>query len=164
MGWLLCRRYSETDLSAIEDFARYAELRFLDRHAWLPPLTLAVALYALGGLSWLAWGFFVSTVVLYHVTFAVNSICHRFGGQRYASGDESRNNAWIALLTLGDGWHNNHHRFPGAARHGFARGEVDLTYLGLRALEALGLVWDLRPVPAAALAATRAPLQRPLVR
>jgi stearoyl-CoA desaturase (delta-9 desaturase) len=84
------------------------------------------------------------------VTFAVNSLGHRFGGQRYESGDESRNNFWLALATLGDGWHNNHHRFPASARHGFRRRELDLTWLGLCGLAALGLVWDLRPPPAAA--------------
>ena len=153
MGWLLCRRYSATDLAAIQDFARFPELRFLDRCPWPPPLTLVLALFALGGLPFVAWGFCVSTVVLYHVTFAVNSLGHRFGGQRYESGDASRNNLWIALATLGDGWHNNHHRFPRAARHGYGRRELDLTWLGLRGLAALGLVWDLRPPPAGALVA-----------
>jgi stearoyl-CoA desaturase (delta-9 desaturase) len=161
MGWLLCRRYTETDTAAIRDFARFPELRFLDRFPVLPPLVSAAGLYALGGLEYLAWGFFASTVVLYHVTFAVNSLGHRFGSQRYASGDESRNNPWIALVTLGDGWHNNHHRFPRAARHGFRPGEIDLTYWGLRGLARLGLVWDLRPVPSAAFSPPAAPLRGP---
>jgi stearoyl-CoA desaturase (delta-9 desaturase) len=159
IGWLLCRRYSATDHAAIRDFARYPELHFLDRFPALPPLVLAVALYVAGGLQLLAWGFFVSTVALYHVTFAVNSLGHRFGAQRYASGDQSRNNLWVALATLGDGWHNNHHRFPASARHGFAPGEIDPTHAGLRALEALRLVWDLRPVPS--LVADRATAPRP---
>jgi stearoyl-CoA desaturase (delta-9 desaturase) len=157
MGWLLCRRYSTTDLALVPDLARYPELRFLDRFPVLPPLALAALLYGLGGLEWLAWGFFVSTVVTYHATFAVNSLGHRFGTQRFASGDESRNNLWLALYSLGDGWHNNHHRFPSAARHGLAPGEIDLGYAALRGLEALGVVWELRPVPAAALAAAPHP-------
>jgi stearoyl-CoA desaturase (delta-9 desaturase) len=156
LGWLLCRRYSATDLASIRDFARYPELRYLDRFPALPPLVLAAALWVLGGVELLAWGFFVSTVVLYHVTFAVNSLGHRFGQQRFASGDQSRNNLWIALATLGDGWHNNHHRFPRSARHGFGPREIDLTHAGLRLLETLGLVWDLVPIPAAAVEPTAA--------
>jgi stearoyl-CoA desaturase (delta-9 desaturase) len=155
IGWLLCRRYSAADLALVPDLVRYPELRFLERWSVLPPLVLAAALYGLGGLEWLAWGFFVSTVVTYHATFAVNSLGHRFGTQRFATGDDSRNSGWIALYSLGDGWHNNHHRFPSAARHGIAPGEIDVAYGLLRALEALGLVWDLRPVPAIALAVPR---------
>jgi stearoyl-CoA desaturase (delta-9 desaturase) len=162
MGWLLCRRYSRTDLDLVPDLARYPELRFLDRWPVLPPLALAALLYGLGGLEWLAWGFFVSTVVTYHATFAVNSLGHRFGTQRFAGGDESRNSPWLALYSLGDGWHNNHHRFPSAARHGIGPGEIDLGYAALRGLEALGLVWELRPVPVAGLeAAPRPPRPAP---
>ena len=95
------------------------------------------------------WGFCISTVVLYHATFTINSLAHRFGSRRYVTRDNSRNNFWLALLTLGEGWHNNHHHFPGAARQGFYWWEVDLTYYGLRLLAALGVIWDLRPVPPA---------------
>jgi stearoyl-CoA desaturase (delta-9 desaturase) len=100
-------------------------------------------------------GFLASTLVLYHVTYAVNSLGHRFGAQRYDTGDGSRNNACLALVSLGDGWHNNHHRFPKAARHGFRRWEIDATWLGLRALAALGIVRDLAPVPPEAYDASR---------
>ncbi|HEY5810196.1 MAG TPA: acyl-CoA desaturase, partial [Povalibacter sp.] len=96
----------------------------------------------------LVWGFFISTVVLYHATFTVNSLAHRFGTRRYPTPDDSRNNLWIALLTLGEGWHNNHHRFPGAARQGLLWWEIDLTYYVLCLFARLGLIWDLRPVPA----------------
>ena len=100
------------------------------------------------GAQLVVWGFCISTIVLYHATFTINSLAHRFGSRRYATNDDSRNNLWLALLTLGEGWHNNHHHFPGAARQGFYWWEIDLTYYGLRLLAALGVIWDLRPVPA----------------
>ena len=103
----------------------------------------------LGTNGWqlLVWGFFVSTVVLYHGTFTINSLCHQLGSQRFVTSDNSRNNWLLALVTLGEGWHNNHHHYPGAARQGFYWWEIDLTYYALWLLERLGLVWDLRPVP-----------------
>jgi stearoyl-CoA desaturase (delta-9 desaturase) len=87
--------------------------------------------------------------VLWHATFTINSLAHRFGSRRYATRDNSRNNSWLALLTLGEGWHNNHHRYPAAARQGFYWWEIDISYLALRVLAALGIVWDLHPVPLA---------------
>ena len=165
-GWLLSSRYASADLAAIRDFARFPELRALDRWHFLPPVALAGACYALGawlgaahgtsGPQMLVVGFVWSTLALYHVTFAVNSLGHRFGARRFDAGDESRNSGWLALLTLGDGWHNNHHRFPRSARHGLTWREPDPTWWGLRALAAVGLVWDLRPPPAEAYAAVRA--------
>ena len=95
----------------------------------------------------LVWGFFVSTIVLFHATVTINSLAHRWGTRRFATRDDSRNNAFLALITFGEGWHNNHHHFPGSARQGFAWYELDLTYLGLRAMALLGLVRDLKPVP-----------------
>ena len=95
----------------------------------------------------LIWGFFVSTVVLFHATVTINSLAHRFGSRRFATRDNSRNNWLLALITFGEGWHNNHHHFPGAARQGFRWWEFDLTYYLLRAFAACGLVWDLKPVP-----------------
>jgi len=111
------------------------------------------------------WGFCLSTVALYHATFAINSLAHRFGRRRYPTPDHSRNNFWLALLTFGEGWHNNHHHYPAAARQGFFWWEVDLTYYLLRGLAALGLIRDLRPVPerlrcAAADATVRVPRGR----
>ena len=94
------------------------------------------------------WGFCISTVVLFHATATINSLAHRFGRRRFPTRDDSRNNPWLALLTFGEGWHNNHHFYPGSARQGFRWWEVDLTWYGLRVLSALGLVWDLKPVPA----------------
>jgi stearoyl-CoA desaturase (delta-9 desaturase) len=162
MLWFLTRRGFRTDRRVIPDLLRYPELRLIDRFDVLPPIALASALFVLGG--WLErsapalgtsgpqlliWGFFVSTVVLFHATVTINSLAHRFGSRRYATRDESRNNVWLALLTLGEGWHNNHHRYPAAARQGFYWWEIDLTYYLLRALALTGLVWDLRPVPVA---------------
>ncbi|KFN41794.1 hypothetical protein N790_03045 [Arenimonas malthae CC-JY-1] len=168
MGWFLTPRGFRTDFDAIKDLVRFPELRLLDRFDILVPVLLAMGLYALG--SWLesahpglgtngpqllVWGFFVSTIVLFHVTVTINSLSHRWGSRRFATRDDSRNNALLALLTFGEGWHNNHHHYPGSARQGFAWWELDLTYLGLRAMALLGLVSDLRPVPAALRTARR---------
>ena len=160
VGWFLDQRNFATRLSLVPDLARYPELRWLDRFDVLMPALLGVGLYALGqglqawapelgtdGLQLFVWGFCVSTVLLHHATFTVNSLAQRFGSRRYATRDDSRNNFWLALLTMGEGWHNNHHHFPGSARQGFHWWEIDLSYYGLRLLAAIGLVWDLRPVP-----------------
>jgi stearoyl-CoA desaturase (delta-9 desaturase) len=157
LGWLVCRKHSATRLDAIPDFAGYPELRFLDRWHALAPLSLVLALYAAGewlrarapglgtsGAQLVVWGFFVGTTLLYHVTFAVNSLGHALGSRPFDTPDRSRNNALLALVTLGDGWHNNHHARPGLARHGLRWWELDATWLGLRGLAKLGLVWDLR--------------------
>ena len=168
MGWFMARENFATRLARVPDLARYPELHFLDRYDAVVPAVLALALYAAGSLlehfapalgtsgpQLLVWGFCISTVALYHATFTTNSLAHRFGRRRYATRDDSRNNAWLALLTFGEGWHNNHHHFPGAARQGFFWWEIDLTYYGLRLLAALGIIWDLKPVPAALLSAHR---------
>ncbi len=165
VGWFLTREGFRTDWARIPDLARYPELRWLDRFDTVVPLLLAVALFALGELlarvapalgtdGWqlLVWGFFVSTVVLFHATFTINSLAHRFGRRRFPTRDDSRNNLWLALLTFGEGWHNNHHFFPGTARQGFHWWEIDPTWYGLRLMAALGLVHDLKPVPAWVLA------------
>lgn len=166
VGWFLARENFPARLELVSDLARYPELRWLDRYDVAVPALLAVALYALGagleaagaatsGAQLVVWGFCISTVALYHATFTINSLAHRFGTRRYATRDDSRNNGWLALLTFGEGWHNNHHHFPGAARQGFYWWELDLSYYGLRLLAALGLVWELRPVPPAARDARR---------
>jgi len=161
MGWFMAKESFRTRLELLPDLARFPELRFLDRFDVLVPALLALGLYALG--EWLAaarpalgtdgpqllvWGFVVSTVVLYHATFTINSLAHRVGSRRFDTRDDSRNNFWLALLTFGEGWHNNHHFYPGSARQGFRWWEIDLTYYGLRALAATGLIRELRPVPA----------------
>jgi stearoyl-CoA desaturase (delta-9 desaturase) len=139
---------------------KFPELVFLDRYDTLVPALFGCAIYGLGeillwanptwhtnGAQFLSWGFFLSTVVLYHATFTVNSLAHVWGSRRYATRDDSRNNPLLALITLGEGWHNNHHHYPGAVRQGFFWWEIDPTYYVLRLMATLGLVWDLRPVP-----------------
>lgn len=161
MGWLLTARGFRTDWSAVRDLARFPELRFLDRFDILVPTLYAVALFALGaalerwapGLgtnAWqlLIWGFFVSTVVLFHATVTINSLAHVWGKRRYQTADQSRNNLWLALLTFGEGWHNNHHHFPGSARQGFFWWEIDLTWYVLKVMSWFRIVWELKPVPA----------------
>jgi stearoyl-CoA desaturase (Delta-9 desaturase) len=146
VGWFLARENFATRIELVADLARYPELRFLDRYDAVAPAALGVVLYALGGWQMLVWGLCISTVALHHATFTINSLAHRFGSRRYATHDDSRNNAWLALLTFGEGWHNNHHRHPGSARQGLYWWEIDLTWLGLRGLSALGVVRDLRVV------------------
>lgn len=166
VGWFLERRNFRTRLELVPDLARLPELRFLDRFSLLVPVLLALGLYGLGawlevaapglqttGPQLLVWGFVISTVVLYHGTFTINSLAHRFGKRVFATRDDSRNNVFLALITLGEGWHNNHHFYPASARQGFRWWELDLAYVGLRVLARLGLVWDLRPVPARVMAA-----------
>lgn len=161
MGWFLTPRAFRTELERVPDLAKYPELRWLDRYDIAVPVLLAVALYFLGVLlqnvapQWhtsggqmLVWGFFVSTVVLFHATVTINSLAHRYGSRRFATHDDSRNNVWLALLTFGEGWHNNHHYFPGSVRQGFRWWEIDLTWYGLRLMAWLGLVHGLKPVPA----------------
>lgn len=160
MGWFLARENFSAKPGLIPDLVKFPELRFLDRFDALVPGILAVCLYVAGnwlavrapqlgtnGMQLLIWGFVVSTVVLYHSTFLVNSLAHRHGTRRYATRDDSRNNWWLALLTLGEGWHNNHHHYPGSARQGFYWFEPDLSYFGLRLLALFGLIWDLKRVP-----------------
>ena len=155
VGWIISAEHNETDYARIHDFAKYPELRFLDRFHFLPGLVLASLCFVTLGLPGLVIGFFVSTVLLWHSTFLINSLAHVVGSRRYETRDQSRNNFWLALLTLGEGWHNNHHRYPAAARNGFFWWEVDVTYYGLLAMKRLGLVWDLRAVPKKILAEGR---------
>jgi stearoyl-CoA desaturase (delta-9 desaturase) len=148
VGWILAPNNEATNFKAVPDLARYPELRWLNRWHLAPSLTLAGAMYALGGLPWVAWGFFVSTVACWHVTFMINSLTHMFGRKRYVTKDDSRNSLILALLTFGEGWHNNHHYYQSSTRQGFFWWEVDLSYYALRALAFIGLVWDLREPPA----------------
>jgi len=147
VGWILSDRHKQADRQLVADLAAYPELRWLDRHDWIGPWTLAVVSYLLAGWSGLVIGFFGSTVAVWHATFLVNSVAHLFGRRRYDTPDTSRNSLPVAVVTFGEGWHNNHHRYPATARQGHAWWELDLTYLVLRGLAAAGLVHDLRPVP-----------------
>ncbi len=147
MGWITHPSNFPTDLTQVRDLARYPELRFLDRFDIVVPVALALLLFMLGGSQLLIWGFFVSTVVLFHGACLINSLAHALGRRRYDTSDDSRNSLALALITMGEGWHNNHHKFPGAARQGFFWWEIDLTYYVLLVLERLGIIRDLRPVP-----------------
>lgn len=147
VGWILAVDYDATDYERIPDLVKYPELRWLNDHFLVPPVALAVLLYLAGGPSWLVWGFFVSTTVLWHATFTINSLAHVYGSRRYDTPDQSRNNLWLALLTMGEGWHNNHHHFMNSVRQGFFWWEVDATYYVLRALSWFGIVWDLTQPP-----------------
>ena len=132
VGWILCDKYNEADRSQIRDFAKYPELRFIDKHDWIGPWTLGVICFVIGGWSGLLIGFFASTVLLWHVTFTVNSVAHVFGRRAYETDDTSRNTLLVALATGGEGWHNNHHRYPWSARQGFRWWQIDATYYVLR--------------------------------
>ena len=147
MGWILAGDFDGTEHAAIKDFAKYPELRWLDRYWMVPPVVTAVASFLVGGWFGLVWAFAVSQVLCWHGTFTINSLSHLWGGKRYASGDHSRNNPVLGLLTLGEGWHNNHHHYQVSARQGFFWWEIDLTYYVLRALAVVGIVSDLHGVP-----------------
>jgi stearoyl-CoA desaturase (delta-9 desaturase) len=149
LGWIMRSDWNGTDESMVTDLSKYPELRFLNLTsvAMLPTVALALGFLLLGGAHALIWGFFVSTVLLWHGSFSINSLSHVFGDKRYDTGDDSRNNWALALLTTGEGWHNNHHHYQSSARQGFRWWEVDLTYYVLRVFAAVGLVWDLREPP-----------------
>lgn len=147
VGWILTPDYEARPAGVIRDFERYPELRWLDRWYWTPGIALALLCFALDGWTGLAWGFFISTVLLYHGTFTVNSLCHLFGRRRYQTEDDSRNNLLVALITLGEGWHNNHHHYQGSANQGFFWWEIDMSYYILRGLQTIGLVRGLRKPP-----------------
>jgi len=161
MGWFMSHKHGAADLTRVKDLLRYPELRFLDRFDVAVPVILGVGVFLLGvllqhaapglgtnGWQMLVWGFFISTVAVYHGTYTINSLSHVFGRQRYKTGDTSRNNPWLAIITLGEGWHNNHHHYPASARQGFYWWELDVTFYLLKLMSYFGLIWDLRPVPA----------------
>jgi stearoyl-CoA desaturase (Delta-9 desaturase) len=160
VGWFLTAKGFMTDRTRIPDLVRFPELRWLDRFDVVVPVSYAVALFGCGmllqrlapalgtsGAQLLIWGFFISTVVLFHVSVTINSLAHGCGKRRFETQDDSRNNLWLALLTFGEGWHNNHHFFPGSVRQGFRWWELDITYYLLRVMASLGLVHGLKAVP-----------------
>lgn len=148
MGWIFNSQAQYTDYSNAPDLTKYPELVFLNKYHWLPGTLMGLTVWALAGWSGLVVGFFLSTVLLWHSTFFINSLAHVYGKQRYLTGDDSRNNFWLALLTLGEGWHNNHHYYMASVRQGFYWWEIDITFYLLKMLQALGLVWDLKQPPA----------------
>lgn len=159
-GWFTCARNFRTHYGVIPDFAKYPELVFLNRFDWIVPVLFLVSLYGVGewlavarpeygvsGWQMVAWCGFLSTVAVYHATFCVNSLCHLLGKRPFKTDDHSRNNWLVALFTFGEGWHNNHHRFPGSARQGFLWWQIDVSYYLLRLMEWLRIIRDLKPVP-----------------
>lgn len=149
IGWVISNRFNATEWDLMKDFKKYPEIKILEKFDLVPGVLMGVLCGVLGGLTGLCW-FFASTVVLYHSTFMVNSVCHLFGRRRFATKDHSRNNWFVAFFTLGEGWHNNHHHYPSSARQGFKWYEYDLSYYILKALSWIGIVWDLRePTPRA---------------
>ena len=153
-AWIFDGSCSDTRLEDIRDFARFPELVWLNRWHVVAPIALGLFCFAVAGASGVVWGLAISTTLLWHATYSVNSLAHLFGSQRYDTGDDSRNNVWIALLTLGEGWHNNHHHYMASARNGFFWWEIDPTWYALLALEKLGLDWDLRTPPDSVLTPT----------
>ena len=147
VGWVFQKQHGDTDFDAVPDLTKYPELVWLDRHGYFPATVIAVACFALGGWEGLIVGFFWSTVLLYHGTFFINSLAHVHGNQRYVTGDDSRNNWWLAVITLGEGWHNNHHAYQRSTRQGFRWYEFDPTFYALKAMSWLKLVWELGTPP-----------------
>ena len=161
VGWFLTRNNFSTKLNHVSDLSRYPELRWLDRFDVVVPLIYAVALFCIGewlaasyptfstnGLQLAVWGYLISTVFLLHMTLFINSLAHKFGSARFRTEDDSRNSLILALVTLGEGWHNNHHFYPVSARQGFYWWEIDITFYILKIMAGLGLIWDMKTVPA----------------
>jgi stearoyl-CoA desaturase (delta-9 desaturase) len=160
IGWLFVKAYNSPSTENMKDFYKYPEIKWLDRFHYVPPIILGFATYILGsilelkapslhtsGFELLTWGYFVSTVVLYHGTFTVNSLCHLFGSRPHNTGDYSRNNGWIALITMGEGWHNNHHYYQSSERQGMYWWQIDGSHYVLKFLSFFRIVWDLRTFP-----------------
>jgi len=146
-GWIFDRHHGQADLAKVADLAAYPELMWLHRYEQAPALLLAAACFAAAGFQGLVVGFFWSTVAVYHATFCINSLAHVVGRRRYVTGDYSRNNWFLAIFTMGEGWHNNHHAFQSSVRQGFRWWEYDLTFYLLKLLSLAGLVWNLKSPP-----------------
>jgi stearoyl-CoA desaturase (delta-9 desaturase) len=151
LGWIFSRKHDGPDLAKVTDLTRYPELMWLHRHEQVPAIVLALLCFAIAGWSGLVVGFLWSTVLVYHATFCINSLAHVRGKKRYVTGDDSRNNWLLAVFTMGEGWHNNHHAYQSSVRQGFKWWEIDPTYYLLRALSWTSLVWDLKTPPEAVL-------------
>lgn len=160
IGWITCARNFPTNYEVVKDLARYPELKMLNRFDTLVPAVLAVGLLVTGmvlehmapqlgvtGGQLLVWGFFISTTALFHATCCINSLAHVFGRKRFQTTDDSRNSLFLALITLGEGWHNNHHHYMQATRQGMYWWEIDITFYLLTILSWFGIIWDLKPYP-----------------
>ena len=159
-GWFLTKANFITHTRLVKELSRFPELRLIDRFDIVIPILTCLGLFYIGeylntahpaletnGLQLLSWGFVLSTILLYHSTFLVNSVAHLWGKKRYDTKDSSRNNFIVAILTFGEGWHNNHHHYPGSASQGFYWWEIDITFWILKFLSWLGIIWDLKKVP-----------------
>ena len=148
MGWIITGRVLHNHSSALNPYV--PDLRkdkfhvFISRWHWLPITILGIVILAFGGVQYLLWGIFLRTVIGLHATWLVNSATHMWGKQRFLTGDTSKNSFWVAMLTFGEGWHNNHHAQPQSAKHGFAWYEVDMNWMGIAVLRTLGLAWDVK--------------------
>lgn len=162
LGWVISPKFVDTNIEAVRDLAKFSELRWLNDNHHIAPISLGVFTFFLGvalnywfpglgtnGFQMLIWGFFISTVLTYHATFCINSFTHMIGRRRFKTTDDSRNSLPLALITMGEGWHNNHHRYPGSEKQGFYWWEIDLSHYVLTVLSWLGIVWDLRVPPEA---------------
>lgn len=147
LGWVLAKESESPDFDNIKDLVKYPELRFLEKHKWLPIVLYGAGCFLIAGWGGLVWGFVVSTILLFHATCFINSLAHVWGTQPYETGDSSRNNALLAIITLGEGWHNNHHRYMSSARQGFHWWQIDFTFYVLKVLGWLGVVWNIRERP-----------------
>jgi len=156
VGWILSRKYTKTDTAAIRDFAKFPELVWLDKYWYIPLLAIWATLWPILGFAGFVWGGLVSTVMLWHGTFTINSLSHVFGSRRYETTDTSRNNWLLAIVTGGEGWHNNHHYYPASANQGFFWYEYDFSWRVLWCLSKVGLVWDMKSPPRAVLEGNRA--------
>lgn len=159
VGWIFYSDNFKTDYKAIQDFAKYPELRWLNRYDNVVPICLLLILFFTGtllenyypklhtnGMQLVVWGF-ISTIALFHATFSINSISHVWGTQAFETGDQSRNNFLLALITLGEGWHNNHHFYPRSTSQGFRWWQIDITYYLLCFLEKVRIIYDVNRVP-----------------
>ncbi len=151
MGWILSRQHDETLWEQIPDLAKFPELRFLNRFHVIPPLVYGTAIFLAFGWPGFIWGFLVSTVALWHGTFTINSLSHVFGTQRYKTTDTSRNNFWLSILTMGEGWHNNHHAYELSTRQGFFWWEIDPSFMILKSMSWVGITRGLKEPPLAQL-------------
>jgi len=151
MGWVFSRRHDAADLVKVGDFTGYPELMWLHKYELVPAFALGTLCFIVAGWSGLVVGFFWSTVLVYHATFCINSLAHVSGSKRYVTGDDSRNNALLAIFTMGEGWHNNHHACQSSVRQGFRWWEYDATFYVLKLLSWFRLVWDLKTPPASLL-------------
>jgi stearoyl-CoA desaturase (Delta-9 desaturase) len=160
VGWILSKKYNPTNEEVVKDLAKYPELRWINKYHGVAPFSLAVVIFFFGvllehvapalhtnGLQMLCWGFFTSTTLLYHGTFTINSLSHLFGTKRFETGDESKNNPILAMITMGEGWHNNHHRYLYSERQGIYWWEIDMAHYVLVVFSWLGLVWDIKTHP-----------------